>query len=155
MPAPVAAGKTALSVGEVARRCDIPVSTVHFYEAEGLIRSGRNKANHRRYSRHVLRRIAVIKVAQRTGIPLREIRQALAVLPEDGAPTAVQWRAMSRQWQALLQQKIADLHLLQQQLDSCIGCGCLSLSDCPLRNPGDCLADGKATGHGGTGMAGI
>ncbi|MCT7360643.1 redox-sensitive transcriptional activator SoxR [Thalassolituus pacificus] len=142
MPQPVAADKTALSVGEIARRCDIPVSTVHFYEAEGLIRSWRNNANHRRYSRHVLRRIAVIKVAQRTGITLREIKQALAVLPEDSAPTAAQWQAMSRQWQALLQQKIADLNLLQQQLDSCIGCGCLSLADCPLRNPGDCRAEG-------------
>jgi len=80
MPQPVAADKTALSVGEIARRCDIPVSTVHFYEAEGLIRSWRNNGNHRRYSRHVLRRIAVIKVAQRTGITLRELVDGLSAL---------------------------------------------------------------------------
>jgi MerR family redox-sensitive transcriptional activator SoxR len=94
-----------------------------------------------------LRRLAVIKVAQRTGITLREIKQALAVLPADSAPTAAQWQAMSRQWQVLLQQKIADLNLLQQQLDSCIGCGCLSLADCPLRNPGDCRAEGGTFEH--------
>ncbi|ASP40047.1 redox-sensitive transcriptional activator SoxR [Bacterioplanes sanyensis] len=140
MPAPVAAHKTALSVGEVAKRCDIPVSTLHFYESRGLIKSWRNNSNHRRYSRHVLRRIAVIKVAQRTGIALTDIKQALSVLPEDGAPSAAQWQAMSQQWQTLLDKKIADLTLLQQQLDSCIGCGCLSLQDCPLRNPGDYLA---------------
>ncbi|GGY53789.1 redox-sensitive transcriptional activator SoxR [Bacterioplanes sanyensis] len=140
MVKPLAASKSALSVGDVAQRCDIPVSTVHFYEAQGLIKSWRNNANHRRYSRHVLRRIAVIKVAQRTGIALKDIHQALAVLPQDKAPSAEQWQAMSRQWQQLLQQKIADLTLLQTQLDSCIGCGCLSLADCPLRNPEDCRA---------------
>lgn len=143
MAKPVAAHKTTLSVGEVAQRCNIAVSALHFYEQRGLIKSQRNASNHRRYSRHVLRRIAVIKVAQRTGIALDDIQQALSVLPLDDAPTAKQWQAMSKQWQQLLEQKIADLLLLQQQLDSCIGCGCLSLKDCPLRNPDDCRADSK------------
>jgi MerR family transcriptional regulator, redox-sensitive transcriptional activator SoxR len=128
-----------LSVGEVARRSGVPVSTLHFYEAEGLIRSRRNVGNHRRYPRGVLRRVAVIKVAQRTGVPLREIAQALAALPEGRAPTAADWAQMSSRWKADLDSRIAALTALRDQLSDCIGCGCLSLQICPLRNPADRL----------------
>src|SRR5260370_16335356 len=78
----------ALTVGEVAARAGVAVSTLHFYEAQGLIKSWRNSGNQRRYVREVLRRVAVIKVAQRTGIPLAEIREALATLPDNRTPTA-------------------------------------------------------------------
>jgi MerR family redox-sensitive transcriptional activator SoxR len=128
-----------LSVGEVARRSGVPVSTVHFYEAAGLIRSRRNAGNHRRYARGVLRRVAVIKVAQRTGVPLREIAQALALLPEGRAPTATDWARMSSRWKADLESRIEALTALRDQLSDCIGCGCLSLKICPLRNPADRL----------------
>lgn len=132
--------KQALSAGEVARRCEIAVSAVHFYEAEGLIHGWRNNANHRRYSRHVLRRVAIIKIAQQTGVPLRDIKVALDALPPNEAPTPAQWEAMSSRWRDLLDRKIHDLSMLRDQLGECIGCGCLSLSACPLRNPSDCLA---------------
>lgn len=135
------ARKQALSAGEVARRCEIAVSAVHFYEAEGLIHGWRNKANHRRYSRHVLRRVALIKIAQQVGVSLKDIKAALAVLPPEQAPTAEQWQVMSRQWRDLLNEKIARLTMLRDQMGECIGCGCLSLTACPLRNPDDCLAD--------------
>lgn len=140
MPQPVDAAKTALSVGEVARRCQIPVSTVHYYEAQGLISGWRNNSNHRRYGRHVLRRIALIKIAQRVGVPLQEIDAALQQLPADKAPTAADWQRLSRYWRQTLQQRIDDLTLLRDQMNDCIGCGCLSLQQCPLRNPGDCRA---------------
>lgn len=133
--------KQALSAGEVARRCEIAVSTVHFYEAEGLIHGWRNAANHRRYSRHVLRRVAVIKIAQQVGVSLKDIKAALAVLPAEAAPTTEQWQEMSGQWRDLLAERIAQLAVLRDQMGECIGCGCLSLSACPLRNPGDCLAE--------------
>lgn len=130
-----------LSVGEVAARSGLAVSAIHFYEAQGLIRSWRSPGNQRRYPREVLRRVAVIKVAQRTGIPLAEIRDALATLPDGRTPTAQDWRRLSAQWKAALDARIERLARLRDQLSDCIGCGCLSLRSCPLRNPWDQLAE--------------
>lgn len=133
-----------LSVGEVAARSGVAVSALHFYEAKGLIRSVRNRGNQRRYPRDVLRRVAVIKVAQRTGIPLAEIREALAALPDRRTPTAADWRRLSARWRKELNDRIARLTRLRDHLDGCIGCGCLSLKVCPLRNPGDVLGGAGA-----------
>jgi MerR family transcriptional regulator, redox-sensitive transcriptional activator SoxR len=129
-----------LSVGEVAKRSGVAVSTIHFYETEGLIKGWRNPGNHRRYPRSVLRRIAIIKVAQRAGVPLKEIAAALAALPEGRAPSARDWGKLSARWRAELEDRIVRLTRLRDQLSSCIGCGCLSIEDCPLRNPYDELA---------------
>jgi MerR family redox-sensitive transcriptional activator SoxR len=129
-----------LTVGDVASRSGVAVSTLHFYEAQGLIQSWRNRGNQRRYPREVLRRVAVIKVAQRTGIPLAEIRDALATLPNERTPTAADWKRLSTRWRADLDERIDRLTRLRNQLDGCIGCGCLSLGICPLRNPWDRLA---------------
>jgi MerR family redox-sensitive transcriptional activator SoxR len=130
-----------LSVGEVAERSGVAVSTIHFYEAKGLIQSGRNRGNQRRYRREVLRRVAVIKVAQRLGIPLATIRDALSALPDGRTPTAADWRAMSLRWRAELDARIRRLIQLRDELDGCIGCGCLSVQSCPLRNPLDVLSE--------------
>jgi MerR family redox-sensitive transcriptional activator SoxR len=130
-----------LSVGEVARRSGVAVSTIHFYEAKGLIRGWRSEGNQRRYPRGVLRRVAVIKVAQRTGIPLAMIQEALNGLPEGRAPTAEDWRRLSARWKSELDSRIERLVRLRDQLDDCIGCGCLSLKTCPLRNPKDTLSE--------------
>jgi MerR family redox-sensitive transcriptional activator SoxR len=128
-----------LSVGEVAKRSGVAVSTLHFYETKGLIFSLRTEGNQRRYPRGILRRVAVIKVAQRTGIPLATIQAALAALPQGRAPTAEDWAELSRAWRAELDERIRRLSQLRDQLDDCIGCGCLSLKTCPLRNPQDAL----------------
>jgi MerR family redox-sensitive transcriptional activator SoxR len=130
-----------LTVGEVARRSGVPVSTLHFYETKGLIRSVRSSGQQRRYGRDVLRRVAVIKVAQRIGIPLASIAQALASLPEARTPTAADWARLSRLWRGELDVRIAQLTQLRDQLDDCIGCGCLSIEACRLRNPLDSLSD--------------
>ena len=129
-----------LTVGEAARRSGLAVSTLHFYEARGLIASQRNAGNQRRYPRAVLRRIAVVKVAQRMGIPLAAIAEALAVLPVARNPTRADWRRLSTRWRAELDERIRTLTQLREQLDGCIGCGCLSLTVCPLRNAEDRLA---------------
>ena len=129
-----------LSVGELAKRAGVAVSALHFYEAKGLIRSLRTEGNQRRYPRGMLRRVAVIKVAQRTGMPLSEIKQALAALPGDRAPSQENWRDLSAAWREDLDARIRRLTQLRDQLDGCIGCGCLSLTACPLRNPDDALA---------------
>lgn len=126
----------ALTVGEVAARSGVPVSTLHFYETKGLITSERSAGNQRRYARAVLRRIAVIKAAQKLGIPLSEIQQALRTLPGE-KPTTEDWARLSSAWRDELNDRIARLTLLRDRLDGCIGCGCLSVNSCPLRNPGD------------------
>lgn len=130
-----------LGVGEVAARSGVAVSALHFYEKKGLIRSLRTPGNQRRYGREVLRRIAVIKVAQRAGIPLARIRDALDALPEGRTPTVADWKRLSRRWRDDLDARIARLTGLRDSLDGCIGCGCLSLKACPLRNPGDVLGE--------------
>jgi MerR family transcriptional regulator, redox-sensitive transcriptional activator SoxR len=129
--------RTDLSVGEMAARAGVAVSTLHFYEAEGLIKSWRNQGNQRRYAREVLRRVAVIRVAQRAGISLAAIRDALKALPNERTPNAEDWSRLSARWRADLDQRIKRLTGLRDQLDGCIGCGCLSMGVCPLRNPWD------------------
>jgi MerR family redox-sensitive transcriptional activator SoxR len=129
-----------LSVGEVAARSGVPVSTLHFYEAKGLIGSRRSDGNQRRYHRGVLRYIAIIRIAQRAGIPLAMIRETFAKLPKGRPATAEDWKDMSSGWRAELDTRIRKLTQLRDQLDGCIGCGCLSISICPLRNPGDELS---------------
>jgi len=124
---------TNLSVGDVAKRSGVKVSTLHFYEQKQLIHSVRNAGNQRRYNRDVLRRIGVIKAAQKVGISLNDIQQALSFLPKDQAPTKGDWSRLSKQWK----QQIRQLSALRDNMSSCIGCGCLSLKACPLYNPDD------------------
>jgi len=130
-----------LSVGEVAHRSGVAVSTLHFYESKGLISSGRSAGNQRRYARDVLRRVAFIRVAQRVGIALADIEAALATLPATSAPSRADWARLSAAWRADLDGRMAQLKKLRDTLDDCIGCGCLSIDRCKLRNPFDTLAE--------------
>lgn len=130
-----------LSVGEIARRSGVTVATVHFYEGKGLIEGWRSEGNQRRFSRDVLRRVAFIRVAQRAGLTLSAIKAGLDELPSGRAPTARDWKRLSTKWRDMLTERIGSLVQLRDQLDSCIGCGCLSMDDCPLRNPGDRLRE--------------
>jgi MerR family redox-sensitive transcriptional activator SoxR len=136
--------KTWLTVGEVASRSGVAVSTVHFYESKGLIKGWRTDGNQRRYARAVLRHIAVIKVAQRTGIPLDTIGAYLNKLPLDRTISAKAWRKLGENFRAELDERIARLTRLRDELDGCIGCGCLSTTECPLRNGGDVHGDDGA-----------
>lgn len=130
-----------LSIGEVAERSGVATSALRFYERKGLIASHRNSGNQRRYAREVLRRVAIIKVAQHIGIPLAEIHEVFLALPEGRTPTAEDWQGISRQWRTGLDERITCLQRLRDRLSDCIGCGCLSLESCPLRNPLDELSE--------------
>ncbi|MCC3278558.1 redox-sensitive transcriptional activator SoxR [Arthrobacter sp. zg-Y40] len=132
-----------LAIGEVAARAGLSVSTVRYYEERGLIRSFRSSTNQRQFPRHVLRRLAVISAGQRMGLTLQEVGDALSVLPPDRAPSRAEWAAMSADWSALVAARIRGLQTLQRSLDTCIGCGCLSLDRCGIFNPGD-----EAAGEG-------
>ena len=130
-----------LTVGEMAARSGVAVSTIHFYEAKGLIGSVRTKGNQRRFAREELRRVAIAKIGQRAGISLAEIRGVLDTLPTKRAVSASDWEKLSKRWRASLDDRIVRLEALRDQLGDCIGCGCLSLKTCPLRNPDDELAE--------------
>jgi MerR family transcriptional regulator, redox-sensitive transcriptional activator SoxR len=126
-----------LPIGAFAKRAGVPASTLRYYEAEGLLSGGRSDAGRRRYPRAALRRVAFIRVAQQVGLTLEQIRAALATLPDQRTPTQADWARLSREWRPQLDARIAALTRLRDQLDSCIGCGCLSLQRCALYNPAD------------------
>lgn len=130
-----------LSVGQLAARSGVAVTALHFYESKGLIKSNRNAGNQRRYPRDVLRRVVVIKIAQRLGIPLATIGAALQALPDGRTPNAQDWERLSALWREDLDERITKLMLLRDKLNGCIGCGCLSMQACPLRNQGDKLGE--------------
>jgi len=129
-----------LTVGQVAKRSGVAVSTIHFYEVKGLITSWRTNGNQRRYPRSVLRQVSIIKVAQQLGIPLAEVKETLGPLPTDQIPTAKDWQVIATGWRGRLDERIERLTLLRDRLTSCIGCGCLSLRRCALSNPDDVVA---------------
>lgn len=130
-----------MTVGQLAARSGVAVTALHFYESKGLIHSTRSSGNQRRYPRETLRRVAVIKMAQRLGIPLATIHAALQTLPVGRAPSVADWQRLSEQWRQDLNQRIEKLLVLRDQLDGCIGCGCMSLQSCPLRNCNDQLSE--------------
>lgn len=129
-----------LTVGQLAERAGVAPSAIRFYESRGLIRSRRTTGNQRRYEQSELRRVAFIRTAQRVGLSLDEIGEALATLPENRVPTKADWTRLSRAWRPRLDEQIERIERLRDQLDSCIGCGCLSLRNCALRNPQDVMA---------------
>nr|WP_216077556.1 redox-sensitive transcriptional activator SoxR [Isoptericola sediminis] len=126
-----------MTIGDVARRSGVAPSALRFYEQRGLIAAERSGGNQRRYERTVLRRVAFVRTASRLGLTLEQIGDALATLPDGRTPTAADWRRLSRSWRGLLDERIATLERLRDDLDSCIGCGCLSLDRCALQNPDD------------------
>ncbi|MFM9447731.1 redox-sensitive transcriptional activator SoxR [Streptomyces acidiscabies] len=126
-----------LTVGQLSARSGVAVSALHFYEAKGLIASRRTSGNQRRYGRDTLRRVAFVRAAQRVGIPLATIREALAQLPEERTPTREDWARLSKAWRSELDERIKQLNRLRDHLTDCIGCGCLSLDTCVLSNPDD------------------
>src|SRR5262245_54200068 len=126
-----------LSIGEVAARSGLQPSALRYYQAQNLIEADRTEGGQRRFHRDVLRRIAFIRVAQRVGLSLEEIRAALATLPENRTPNVADWTRLSRSWRSRLDEQIELLQLLRDELTSCIGCGCLSLRACRLYNPSD------------------
>lgn len=134
---------TQLSIGDLARRAGVATSAIRFYESRDLIDSVRTTGNQRRYEKSALRRVAFIRTAQRIGLSLDEIAEAMATLPNGRTPTKADWHRLSATWRPRLDEQIRRIQLLRDRLDGCIGCGCLSLRKCALNNPGD-----QAAAHG-------
>lgn len=138
-----------LSMGEITRRSGFAASALRYYEAEGLITATRSPGGRRQFERSILRRLAFIRAASNVGLTLHEIREELGSLPEGRTPTRADWSRISRHWRGRLDEQIAALQALRDGLDSCIGCGCLSLQRCRIYNPADVL------GAGGTGPGAV
>ena len=132
-----AMSESLISIGELAERAGVPHSALRFYEQQGLLKSERTVGGQRRYARDMLRRVAFIRAAQTVGLRLEEIAAALEQLPESRTPTKNDWTRLSKRWRAVLDARIDALETLRDQLDQCIGCGCLSLTACRLYNPAD------------------
>ncbi|MDT3728561.1 redox-sensitive transcriptional activator SoxR [Streptomyces sp. DSM 41972] len=130
-----------LTVGQLSARSGAAVSALRFYEAKGLIRSRRTSGDQRLHTRDTLRRVAFIRAAQRVGVPLATIREALAELPEERTPTRDDWEWLSEAWRSGLDEHIRQLNRLRDHLTDCIGWGCLSLEGCVLSNPDDVFGE--------------
>jgi MerR family redox-sensitive transcriptional activator SoxR len=130
-----------ITIGELAARSGVATSALRFYERRGLIQSERTAGNQRRYARSQLRRVAFVRAAQRVGLSIDEIRDAMSTLPDNRTPTKADWARLSRNWQDRLDAQILELERLKTKLTGCIGCGCLSLRRCALSNPDDVVAD--------------
>lgn len=126
-----------LTIGALAERAGVATSTLRYYEDRGLISSGRTDGNQRRYQRSTLRTVSVIRAAQEVGLTLAKIEQALKSLPDSRTPTEADWAKLASGWRSELDARIDELTALRDELDSCIGCGCLSLKSCAIFNPAD------------------
>ena len=129
-----------ITIGQLSERSGVASSALRFYEERGLVTSERTSGNQRRYAQSTLRRVAFIRTAQRIGLTLDEIGEALAELPDGRTPTKSDWHRISNAWRPRLDEQIRRIELLRDRLDGCIGCGCLSLRTCAINNPGDELA---------------
>jgi MerR family transcriptional regulator, redox-sensitive transcriptional activator SoxR len=136
-----------LTIGELSRRTGVATSALRFYEDQGLVQSERTPGGQRRYHRDVIRRVSFIRIAQQVGLSLQEITEVLATLPARRTPTRDDWHRVSATWRPRIDRQITLLRRMRDELDSCIGCGCLSLDVCPLYNPGDALAAEGAGPH--------
>jgi MerR family redox-sensitive transcriptional activator SoxR len=133
-----------MTIAELAARSGVAPSALRYYEAQGLLPAQRSSGNQRRYTRSTLRRVAIVRAARAMGVPLADVAAALQALPAGREPTAADWARISRRWHEQLTRRIEVLTRLRDDLDSCIGCGCLSLKRCRLFNPGDRAAEGGA-----------
>ena len=141
-PPPAHPGPTdSLPIGDISRRTGVAPSALHYYESLGLISAERTGGNQRRYSRHMVRRVSLIQVAKRLGIPLADVQEAFEPLPLDRQPTAREWHRVATRWRESLAERRSRLERLERELTGCIGCGCLSMKACKLLNPDDELAD--------------
>lgn len=132
---------TLLPIGVLAERAGVATSAIRFYEEKGLVHSTRTTGNQRRYEQSTLRRVAFIRAAQRVGLTLEEIAEALASLPDNRVPNKADWSRISKDWRPRLDEQIRRIELLRERLDGCIGCGCLSMKGCWLSNPDDVAGD--------------
>ena len=126
-----------LTIGDLARRTGLSVSAIRFYEEKGLVGAIRSSGNQRRFMRSDIRRLSFAMIGQRLGLSLAEIRAELATLPQGRTPTQSDWQGISSRIRDRLNERIAMLERTRDLLEGCIGCGCLSMSQCALYNPGD------------------
>ncbi len=137
--------KIGLSIGDLAGRTGLSVSAIRFYETRGLVTPSRNSGGQRQFERSDIRRLSFVLIAQQIGLTIEQIGDLLRSLPAGRTPTQKDWTAISKLFRKTLDDKIAMMQRMRDNLDGCIGCGCLSLKKCALYNPDD---KAKALGSG-------
>ena len=133
-----------LTIGELARRTGLSVSAIRFYEDKGLIEPMRTGGNQRRFLRSDIRRLSFILIVQKLGLSLEEIGEHLRALPKGRTPSSFDWWKISEAIRGGLDERIAQLQAMRDNLDGCIGCGCLSLKSCQIYNPQDVAGESGA-----------
>ncbi len=136
---------TTISIGQIAGRTGLSVSAIRYYENEGLVTPERNAGGQRRFLRADIRRLSFVLIAQQFGFTIVQIRDELQKLPNGRTPSVADWTRISKSFRKVLNDKIDTLQKLRDNLDGCIGCGCLSLKKCALYNQGD-RAGNKGSG---------
>lgn len=129
--------KIGLSIGDLAARTGLSVSAIRFYETRGLVCPSRNAGGQRRFEGADIRRLSFVMIAQQMGFTIEQIGDVLSSLPQGRTPTKSDWTKISRQFRKTLEDRIAMMERMRDNLDGCIGCGCLSLKRCALYNPDD------------------
>lgn len=133
-------GNDSIAIGQLAERTGLSVSAIRFYEEKGLVTPDRNAGGQRRFLRSDIRRLSFVMVAQQLGFSISQIADRLHGLPNQRTPTKADWERLSKSFRSELDDRIKALETLRDKLDSCIGCGCLSLKNCKLYNPDDSAA---------------
>lgn len=133
--------QTELSIGEIAARTGLAITAIRFYEEENLIHPLRNAGGQRRFRRGDIRRLSFIRISQQLGFSLSEIRQVLSTLPNKRTPTKADWQRLSTLFVKDIDERIAGLNRLRENLSGCIGCGCLSMKNCALYNRDDAASE--------------
>ncbi|MFY0595979.1 MAG: redox-sensitive transcriptional activator SoxR [Cognatishimia sp.] len=126
-----------LSIGQISERTGLAPSAIRYYEEEGLVSPFRNAGGQRRFERADIRRLSFVMISQQLGFSIKQVKDALASLPDNRTPTKADWARLSNQFKDDLDARIAQMEALRDKLDGCIGCGCLSLKACKLYNPQD------------------
>jgi MerR family redox-sensitive transcriptional activator SoxR len=123
-----------LDIAEVSERTGLRASTLRYYERIGLLPVADQVGGRRVYPAVVLRRLALIRMTQRAGFTLREIR---ALLSTDSATPGMtgRWRSLAEQKLPDLDRRIAELQTLRTAVADCLACGCMRFETCSLLNP--------------------
>ena len=130
-----------LPIGEIVERSGFAASALRFYESEGLIAASqlRRRAAPVRAQRAPSARLHPGRVERRPD-PRRDQGRALAPARATARPPRPTGTGSPSTGAARLDEQIAALERLKTGLESCIGCGCLSLQRCAFSNPGDWVA---------------
>ncbi len=123
-----------LTIGQLAKRADVGVETVRFYERKALLAEpDRRPSGYRQYDEEVVDRLRFIKRAKELGFTLKEIKELLS-LRVDPSTTCTDVKNRAEEKIGDIQAKIRTLQGMKKALvkltKACSGRG--GISECPI-----------------------